>query len=106
MELPEFVTDLEFETEDPEFVSVQARVEIGIDFMDLWGPEEWRERIDPIWLDMGSSRWCVFGQVYGDYEDGLFESGLRSRHAPYAWQLGMDLNLTTESALEHETYAQ
>lgn len=41
-------------------------VEAGAQLLDLYGPAEWRGKIDLQYLDMEDGFWCVLGQVYAD----------------------------------------
>lgn len=56
------------------------KVEAAADFLDKYGPANWRSRIDIERLDMISTTECVLGQVYGDYYDAYndFEQGPHS----------------------------
>jgi hypothetical protein len=39
--------------------------------LDRFGPSDWRSKIDLTRLKMYSSRDCILGQIYGEYNDGL-----------------------------------
>lgn len=43
------------------------RVVRGVAALDAYGPPDWRERVDVATLRVDNSRYCVLGQVYGDY---------------------------------------
>ena len=60
------------ETEIPQRVlqETQERATRGAEFLDERRPG-WVAKIDRKRLDMLSSRDCILGQLYGDYEDGL-----------------------------------
>lgn len=51
---------------------LQQRVERGAKWLDEVSPQ-WITMIDLTRLDLGNSRCCVLGQVYGDYDAGLDE---------------------------------
>lgn len=74
------------------------RVNRGALLLDEENPS-WMEKVVPDNLQMSSARWCIVGQVYGDYDDGV---GI-----PFGMQvIGEELNQdnrdeVTEKAIEH-----
>lgn len=52
---------------DPIPKGVRTRVQKGIDFLDEYGPEDWRNGIDLGTLNLSSPTDCVLGQLYGVY---------------------------------------
>lgn len=48
----------------------QARVEKGIELLDGINPG-WRNGVNLNLLDMGSCEFCILGQVYGGYTEGI-----------------------------------
>ena len=48
-------------------LTVEQRVQRGIAYLDLFGPENWRGLVDPSSLQMSTRSDCVAGQVFGDY---------------------------------------
>ena len=43
---------------------VERGIAGAIAYLDEYGPEGWRDRVDPDRLRMMSWRWCVLGQAY------------------------------------------
>ncbi|MEV6421866.1 hypothetical protein [Streptomyces sp. NPDC051662] len=60
-----------------ELLTVDDRVDNGVRFLDRYGPDGWRRRIDPSVLDIDSGAACVVGQLYDDWEVGQAELELR-----------------------------
>jgi hypothetical protein len=52
-----------------ETMSVEQRASNGFEFLNLRGPDNWRERIDVDRLDIDHGYFCVLGQVYADEAD-------------------------------------
>ena len=65
-----------------------ANVRRGEAFLDEHVPG-WRDQVDPYTLDLANCHWCVLGQVFGDYDDGLALLGLTTKDAQrlgfYRW---------------------
>ncbi|MFK0015696.1 hypothetical protein [Streptomyces sp. NPDC091027] len=53
-----------------ETLSVEQRASNGFELMSLVGPEDWRERIDLVLLDIDHGYFCVLGQVYSEEGHG------------------------------------
>lgn len=70
----------------------------GIGLLNEEGPDDWRARIDLSTLDVDNAFWCVLGQVYGYYEDGLSELGLNYTTAP-------DFGFSLDHGTDDEWYA-
>jgi hypothetical protein len=51
--------------------AVKKRVLQGLELLHVKYGDDWIDHIDPTTLDMANSRFCVLGQVYGDYEQGV-----------------------------------
>lgn len=47
-------------------LTVQQRVQNGIEWLDKYGPADWRDRIDLSQLDLRSGCDCVLGQAFVD----------------------------------------
>jgi hypothetical protein len=54
---------------------VAARVRAGAALLDRRRPG-WHDHIDVRLLDVGNCRWCLFGQLFGDYEVGKYAMDL------------------------------
>jgi hypothetical protein len=50
-------------------LTVEQRVQRGIAYLDLFGPENWRSLIDKQYINMSSRLDCPGGQVFGNYTD-------------------------------------
>ena len=50
---------------------VRARVAAGIALLDQHGPPDWRKQIDLNKLHIALPTFCVLGQLYGHYEEGM-----------------------------------
>lgn len=46
------------------------RAKIGATILDIFQPD-WAEQIDPLTLRMENGCHCIFGQLFGSYEDGV-----------------------------------
>ena len=46
------------------------RLSEGIKLLDR-SVKEWRKIIDPVTLDMGDTKLCILGQLFGSYNRGL-----------------------------------
>lgn len=84
-----------------------ARVQRGMALLDVEYPG-WREMIDLDKLNMGSTRNCTLGQLYGDFDDGLHALYLSRGtvfgfDAPSCWDMVMytygELTATWKAAL-------
>lgn len=51
-------------------LTIQQRVQNGIDLLDAKWPKDWRDRVNLETLDMTDCLLCVLGQTCGDYRDG------------------------------------
>jgi hypothetical protein len=51
-------------------MSYADKVRAGIALLDEQVPD-WAARIDPVLLDVQHCSWCVLGQLFGDYLDGV-----------------------------------
>ncbi|GLF99921.1 hypothetical protein [Streptomyces yaizuensis] len=58
-------------------LSVNDRVDNGVRFLDVHGPDGWRGQIDVSNLDIESGATCVVGQLFSDWELGHAELELR-----------------------------
>jgi len=54
-------------------ITIAQRVQNGIELLDAYGPEDWREAISAHDLDMVSTAYCILGQVYDTYWIGTQE---------------------------------
>ncbi len=48
----------------------RVRAQRGYVLLDEKGPDDWKERIDPLTLDMNNTYNCILGQVYADFWRG------------------------------------
>lgn len=55
------------------------RAERGAELLDRVSPG-WHEKIDPDILYMMCTKYCVLGQLYGDFSDGLVALGILDEH--------------------------
>jgi hypothetical protein len=70
--------------------SAKRRVENGALMLDRLLPG-WELEIKMPDLDMASQRFCILGQLYGDYFDGLNEVNLDANAAEdYGFVIGID----------------
>lgn len=54
----------------------EENVKRGAAHLDMYGPSNWRNKIDVEKLDMADSKLCILGQLYGEYSDGYEHHGL------------------------------
>jgi hypothetical protein len=54
---------------------VDSRIATGVALLDEKSPG-WREKVDGKMIAMNSHEWCVLGQAFGSYEEGLDKLGL------------------------------
>ncbi len=64
----QLLLDLEFQPSKR--FAVGKRIVGGLRYLDTVYKREWRSRINLERLDMGSSAWDLFGQLFGDYRTG------------------------------------
>lgn len=68
--------------------TIKERVQAGAELLDKVLPDWWNGKetptIDLKILAMVSTRMCVLGQCFGDYEDGCKKLGI------FAWSIGKD----------------
>lgn len=61
---------------------MKDKIKAGMALLDEQAPllpdylTNWRDRIDILALDMGDGGWCVLGQLFDDYLDGMLLLGL------------------------------
>lgn len=55
--------------------AIAGRVDLGVELLDGFLPT-WRDNIDTERLNLGSDRYCVLGQLFGSYADGVRRLGL------------------------------
>ena len=67
--------------------STSPRIERGAALLDTAAPG-WEGKIDLNTLDLSSGWYCVVGQVYGDYIDGLAELNGEAEEQP--WKYGFE----------------
>jgi hypothetical protein len=48
---------------------MEQRIQRGIAYLDLFGPENWRDLIQKQYINMASAYDCIAGQVFGNYHD-------------------------------------
>ena len=53
--------------------TIDQRVARGAQLLDREGPTGWREQIECDTLDLSDCKQCILGQLYGDYEPGLYK---------------------------------
>lgn len=53
-------------------IDYAATAAAGAAFLDENGPADWRDRVDPLTLNLESSNECVLGQVYSVFGGGGF----------------------------------
>ena len=58
-------------------LTIQARVGAGAAFLDRCQPD-WIRQIDLQKLDMSDPQDCMFGQIFGSFEEGIFRIELGS----------------------------
>jgi hypothetical protein len=58
--------------------TISERVRAGVELLDKSQPQ-WREKVNPVRLDMTLQGTCILGQVYGWYTEGLKQIGLLKR---------------------------
>lgn len=67
---------------------VSERVLNGVTFLDETVPD-WREKIEPISLNVADGNNCVLGQVFGNFGDGLIflkkDANWAADHGMYAY---------------------
>lgn len=74
-------------------------VAAGGSFLDLKRNGNWRAEINKDTLDLASPRYCIVGQLYGEYDDGLGELGISNPEArKYGFESGYSDNTYVESS--------
>lgn len=71
-------------------LTVEKRVENGVKWLDKYGPDDWRNKVDIKELDLSSGCQCVLGQVFANQEiDDDFTPGEKIKIAS-GWDYVMD----------------
>jgi hypothetical protein len=50
-------------------LTVEQRIQRGIAYLDLFGPENWRDLIQKQYISMSSVHDCIAGQIFGNYHN-------------------------------------
>jgi len=57
--------------------TIEKRVEAGVAFLNVVKPN-WLKKIDVEKLDLIDKKVCMLGELYGNYDDGLSQLGLKN----------------------------
>jgi len=66
-------------------MSIASRVKNSIELLDSKAPTNWRTVINWECLDLANCQLCVLGQLYGDYDIGLYALSIASGGDDYAF---------------------
>jgi hypothetical protein len=66
---------------------IRPEVQAGVTLLDERVPG-WRGRIDVDDLDLSSKRECVLGQLYGHFQEGVQQLGIRHQTCAFGFATG------------------
>lgn len=87
-----------FSTPSPE--AIAASVQRGIDLLDRFAPQGWRDRINPETYNHHDILLCILGQVYGGYFRGfeILRDAMEEEDIPFVDMDGQEVESMTARA--------